>query len=52
VWSPDGKKLLLNEYKGDWDSSLDVMMVDINTGRTTQLSKNGEEVIGWTTQQK
>jgi hypothetical protein len=48
VWSPDAKQLLLNEYKGDWDS-LDVMLLDINTGRMTRLSKNGEEVIGWAT---
>ena len=51
VWSPDGKKLLLNEYKGDLDS-LDVLLLDIRTSQMTRLSKNGEEVIGWSTQSK
>jgi Tol biopolymer transport system component len=51
VWSPDGKELLLNEYKGDLNS-LDVMLLDVNTHRMTRLSKDGEEVIGWATQSK
>lgn len=51
VWSPDEKKLLLNEYKGE-GNSLDVVLLDINTGRMKRLSKNGANVLGWTTQKK
>jgi Tol biopolymer transport system component len=46
VWSPDGKRLLLNEMKGDGDS-IDVMLVDLETGRATRKAKNGLPVYGW-----
>jgi dipeptidyl aminopeptidase/acylaminoacyl peptidase len=46
VWSPDSTKLLLNEYKADGDYQ-DVVMLDINTGKTTKKSTNGLPVLGW-----
>lgn len=48
VWSPDGKKLLLNELKGDWRYiNIEVVVVDLETGRSTTKSKNGLPVFGW-----
>ena len=46
VWSPDGKTLMLNEMKGDGDY-LDVVLLDLATGRSTRKSKNGWPVFGW-----
>lgn len=51
VWSPDSKTLLLNEMKGDGDY-LDVMLLDLGTGRLTRKSKNGWPVFGWVFPQK
>jgi Tol biopolymer transport system component len=49
VWSPDEKKLLLNEYKGDWNF-IGVVLLDIDTGHTTRLSRNGANVLAWVAQ--
>jgi len=46
VWSPDGKRILLNEMKGDGDY-IDVMLVDLESGRATRKAKNGLPVYGW-----
>jgi len=46
VWSPDGKKLLLNKLTND-AGKLDVMLVDIETGRSTTALKNSAPVFGW-----
>ena len=48
VWSPDGSQLLLNESKGD-GPNLDVMRLDLATGRSERMSKNGLAVFGWAT---
>jgi WD40-like Beta Propeller Repeat len=48
VWSPDGKKLLLNEYKGD-GNSLDVVLLDVEDGRMTRESVDGSPIVGWAT---
>jgi WD40 repeat protein len=51
VWSPDGKKLLLNEMKGDLRYiNIDVVLLDLETGRSTTKSKNGLPVFGWASQ--
>jgi dipeptidyl aminopeptidase/acylaminoacyl peptidase len=46
VWSPDGKKLLLNEFK-DEGTFTGVMSLDIDTARMTRLSNGGAYVLGW-----
>ena len=46
VWSPDGESLLLNQRKVD-DSPTRVIMVDLATGHSIMISKNGEVVSGW-----
>jgi Tol biopolymer transport system component len=46
IWAPDGKKLLLNEYKGDGDSQ-DVLMLDLSSGKTARMSRNGLPILGW-----
>jgi Tol biopolymer transport system component len=46
VWSPDGKKLLLNEFK-DEGTFTGVMLLDIETTRMTRLSHGGPNVVGW-----
>ena len=46
IWSPDGDSLLLNELKGE-SAGLDVMLVEIATGKVSTVSKNGLEVFGW-----
>lgn len=51
VWSPDGKKLLLNVIKGD-GPNLDVMLLELDSGRTTRKSRNGLPVFGWVPQSK
>ena len=51
VWSPDGKKLLLNEVKGD-GPSLDVLLLDLESGRVTRKSRNGLPAYGWVAQHK
>lgn len=45
VWSPDGRKLLLNEEIGP--ERFNVEMVDVATGRATTKSKNGLAVFDW-----
>jgi dipeptidyl aminopeptidase/acylaminoacyl peptidase len=47
VWSPDGNKLLFNEAYGALESSLDVAMLDLATGKVTIRSKHGPAVFGW-----
>lgn len=46
VWSPDSKQLLLNVTKDD-GPLLDVVLLDLATGRTTTKAKNGLPVFGW-----
>ncbi len=45
VWSPDGRKLLLNEETGD--ERFNVVMVDVATGKATTKTKNGLPVLDW-----
>lgn len=46
VWSPDGKKLLLNEAKGI-SGGIDVTMLDLESGKVTTKCRNGPAVLGW-----
>ncbi len=46
VWSPDGKQLLLNVVKND-GPSIDVVLVDLLSGRTITKSRSGLLVFGW-----
>lgn len=46
LWSPDGKRLLLNQQQILGDHSR-VIMVDLASGHATMKSKNGEVVTGW-----
>jgi Tol biopolymer transport system component len=46
VWSPDGKRLLFDEMKGE-GPNIDVMQLDLAGGRVTRKSKNGSAVFGW-----
>jgi Tol biopolymer transport system component len=48
VWSPDGKQLLLNITKND-GPALEVVLLDLASGRTTTKSKSGLAVFGWAT---
>jgi hypothetical protein len=45
VWSPDGRKLLLNEEIGP--DRFNVVMMDVATGRATTKSENGLAVFDW-----
>jgi Tol biopolymer transport system component len=45
VWSPDGRKLLVNEV--DDHQHTRVVMVDVATGKTTTKSTNGLAVLDW-----
>jgi hypothetical protein len=45
VWSPDGRKLLLNAENDH--ERFKVVMVDVATGRTTTKSTNGLAVLDW-----
>jgi Tol biopolymer transport system component len=46
VWSPDGERLLLNQWQVEGHHNR-VIMVEIETGHATLRSKNGEVVMGW-----
>jgi WD40 repeat protein len=46
VWSPDSKKLLLNKVTNGL-GKLDVVLIDIETGRATTKLKNSAPVFGW-----
>ena len=46
VWSPDGKRLLVNEIKGD-GPHLDVVLLDLESGESTTKLKNGLPAFGW-----
>jgi dipeptidyl aminopeptidase/acylaminoacyl peptidase len=46
VWSPDGKELLLSVVKND-GPSIDVILVDVASGRTRTQFRNGFPVFGW-----
>ena len=51
VWSPDGEKLLLNEAKGV-SGGIDVIMLDLASGKVTTKCKNGPAVLGWVTDRR
>lgn len=51
MWSPDGKQLLLNEIKGD-GPKLDVMLLDLGSGRSTKIGHDCYAVFGWVAQRK
>jgi len=51
VWSPDGKQLLLNQMKGD-GPDLDVILLNIDSGRSVVKKKNALPVFGWATERK
>jgi hypothetical protein len=46
VWSPDSRQLLLNVVKND-GPALDVVLLDVATGRTTTKVTRGLPVFGW-----
>ena len=46
VWSPDGERLLLNQWQVEGHHNR-VIMVEIATGHATLISKNGEVGMGW-----
>ena len=46
LWSPDERRLLLNQRK-IFGSDLRVIMVDLATDHVIMKSKNGEVVTGW-----
>jgi Tol biopolymer transport system component len=48
VWSPDSTQLLLNVTKNG-GPLLDVVLVDLATGKTVTRSKSGLPVFGWAT---
>ncbi len=51
VWSPDGTKLLLNVSNGE-NGIIDVMMLDLATGKVRRVSKNGSAIFGWVRQSR
>ncbi len=53
VWSPDGKKLLLNEMKGDFRYiNTDIVLLDLQTGRSTTKATNDLAAFGWAARAK
>ncbi len=46
MWSPDSRQLLLNVVKND-GPALDVVLLDVATGRTTTKVTSGLPVFGW-----
>lgn len=46
AWSPDGRQLLLNEMKGE-GGNIDVMLLDLASGKVTRKSKDGLPAFGW-----
>ena len=46
TWSPDGRKLLLNEERVE-GFDFDITMLDLTTGKTTRKSRKGRVVLGW-----
>jgi hypothetical protein len=51
IWSPDGKQLLLQEMKGE-GPNVDVMLVDLASGKATRKAANGLPVFGWVSQKR
>jgi hypothetical protein len=51
VWSPDSKKLLLNKVTNSL-GKLDVVLLDIETGRLTTELKDSTPVFGWVSRRK
>jgi Tol biopolymer transport system component len=51
VWSPDGKQLLLNEMKAE-GPDIDVMLLDLASGKVVRKAKNGLPVFGWTREKR
>jgi Tol biopolymer transport system component len=46
VWSPDSRRLLLDEMKGDGDYH-DTVLLDLESGREIKKAGNGLPVFGW-----
>lgn len=51
VWSPDGTKLLINVSKGE-NGIIDIMILELATGKVRRVSKNGSAVFGWVRQSR
>ena len=49
VWSPDSKQLLMSEMKGDL-LTLDVVLVDVESGRIRTKKRAGLPIFGWASQ--
>jgi dipeptidyl aminopeptidase/acylaminoacyl peptidase len=50
VWSPDGRKLLLNIFAGEtWGLAEinEVVLVDVATGEMKRMRKHGSHIAGW-----
>lgn len=48
VWSPDSKKLLLNEMANGEKWTMHIDLLDVATGKLKRIMKNKEPVYGWT----
>ena len=47
VWSPDSKKLLLNELMNEDTMGTDVLLFDLVRGKSQRKLKDGVPVLGW-----
>ena len=47
VWSPDSKKILLNELADLETLSVDIYAFDLGTSKVEPLFKNSRPILGW-----
>jgi Tol biopolymer transport system component len=51
VWSPDGKQVLLNAWRGEY-GAIEIVLLDLSTGRSQKKTTNGLAAFGWVSQKK
>jgi WD40-like Beta Propeller Repeat len=51
VWSPDGRQLLLNAWRGEY-GAIETKLLDLKTGRSQTRTTNGLAAFGWVSQRK
>jgi dipeptidyl aminopeptidase/acylaminoacyl peptidase len=51
VWSPDGRQVLLNAWRGEY-GAIEIVLLDLNTGRSQKKTTNGLAAFGWVSQKK
>jgi len=51
VWSPDGKQVLLNGWRGEY-GAIEIVLLELSTARSQKKTTNGLAAFGWVSQKE